>query len=354
MLPSGLLAQHLAAFSDIQNFFYVFDAGVIKKVENLKVQSYKVGGELLAYIDNSGALKVYDNGAVTTLEYAGPAMQYYVTDYLMGYKYFDFLKVYDRGKVITLSTAVQGYVVQDSLIGWYDRIQQTVNVYYQGRTIVLEDGLLDFPVDNIKSGDNTLAYITTYDNKFKVFYNGDTWVVDDFGGNLIYKAGRDIVAYMDIPRNIFKVFYKGEVFELEYFIPQSFETGDDMVVYVDDMGNFKIWDQGITYNLISYAPQWYEVKDRSLVFNDQNYFKTFCNGKVQTIEPYIPVKHAMDWNTIAYIDENRNVRAVQNCEKSVVTYEVVIDVEMNRNLILYKTGANTTRIFYFGQTIDGR
>jgi hypothetical protein len=353
-LPSGLLAQHLAAFSDIQNYFYIFDAGVVKRLETMKIQSYKVGGEVMAYIDNSGALKAYRNGTVTILEYAGPAMQYFPTDYLMGYKYFDFLKAFDGGAVKTLCTAVQGYVVQDSLIAWYDRIGQTVNVYYQGETMVLEDGLLEFPLDNFKSGDNILAYVTSYDNKFKVFYNGDTWIVDDFGRTVAYKAGKNIVAYMDIPRNIFKVFYKGEVFELEYFAPRSFETGDDMVAYVDDMGNFKLWDQGITFNLLSYAPDWFEVKDRILVFSDKGYLKTFCDGRVQTIEPYIPQKYAIDWSTIAYIDENRNIRAVQQCEKSVITHEVVMDVNMNRNLILYKTGANTTRIYYFGQTINGR
>lgn len=352
VLPAFAMAQHLAAYSDAQNFFYIFDAGVTKKLENLKIQSYKVGADHVAYIDNSGALKAYYNGQVYTLDNAGPAMKYYATDYLLAYKYFDFLKVFDRGDVRVLTTALQGYVVQDSLIAWYDRIRQTVNVFYEGQTLILEDGLLEFPVENFQSGDNILAYVTTLDKKFKVFYLGETWIIDDFGENIIYKAGKNIVAFMDLPRNIFKVFYKGEVFELEYYAPQAFEVGDDMVVYVDDMGNFKMFDSGITYTLLTYRPEYFEVNDRSLVFLDQGYFKTFCNGTVQIIERYTPAKFALDWNTIAYIDDNRNVRLVQNCERSVVTYEVVTDLEMIRNLIIYKTGPNKTKIYYFGRVFE--
>lgn len=352
ILPGSLVAQHLAAFSDIQNHFYVFDAGKTEQLENLKIQSYKVGGNHLAYIDNAGGLKVYYNGEVYELDNAGAGMRYYATDYLLGYKYLDFLKVFDRGKIKILCTAVEGYVVQDSLITWYDRISRTVNIYYKGKTETLEDGLLDFPFERLKSGDNTLAYVTTVDNKFKVFWAGDIWVIDEFGEYITYKTGKNIVAYMDEPRNIFKVFYKGEVFELEYYRPQAFEVGDDMVVYVDDMGNLKSFNKGITTTLLPNRPEHFEVNDEAMIFIDQGYFKTHCNGTVQIIERYVPDKYVLDWNSISYIDDNQNVQVVQNCEKHVVTYELVTDLEMNRNLIMYKTGPNTTRIYYFGQVFE--
>lgn len=345
-------SQHLAAYSDIQNQFYVFDAGVTKKLENLKIQSYKVGGNHVAYIDNSGALKAYYNGEVYTLDNAGPNMKYYATDYLLGYKYLDFLKVFDRGKVKVLCTATEGFMVQDSLITWYDRIRQTVDIYYKGSVQTLEDGLLDFPVERFKSGDNTLAYVTSVDHKFKVFWAGDAWIIDDFGEDMSFKAARNIVAFMDAPRNLFKVFYKGEIIELEYYRPQSFEVGDDMVVYVDEMGNLKAFNQGVTTTLLGHRPEFYEVKDQVVIFVDQGYFKTYCDGSIQVIERYVPSKYALDWNSIAYIDDNRNVQVVQNCEKHVITYEPVLDIELNHNLIVYKTGPNLTRIYYFGQVFE--
>lgn len=345
-------AQHLAAYSDSQHNFYVFDAGKVEKLEGLQVQDYQVGGICLAYISNSGSFKAYHNGMVHTLEMGGPNIKYNASDYLLGYAYFDFLKVFDDGLPLTLSTAARGYIMQDSLIAWYDYVQQQVKVYYKEEVVVIEDGLLNFPVDNVKSGDNIIAYVTNFDNKFKIFYNGELSIIDNFGENMVYKAGRDIVGYMDVPRNIFKAFYKGEMFDLEYFAPASFKVGDEMIAYVDNMGNFKLFENGVIETLLSYEPEYYEVVDRIVVFHDQGFLKTYCNGNVQIIERYIPSKYKLDWHTIAYIDENMNIRAVQNCEKTVITLERVVDIELVRDLIFYNVGVNANKVYYFGQTID--
>ncbi|MCK5839432.1 MAG: hypothetical protein KAG99_06260 [Bacteroidales bacterium] len=345
-------AQHLAAYSDSQHNFYVFDAGNVEKLEDLQVQGYQVGGVCLAYISNSGSFKAYHNGMLHTLEMGGPNIKYNASDYLLGYAYFDFLKVFDDGLPFTLSTAVRGYVLQDSLITWYDYVQQQVKVYYKGDIVVIEDGLLNFPVDNVKSGDNIIAYVTNFDNKFKIFYHGELSIIDNLGENMVYKAGRDIVGYMDVPRNIFKAFYKGEMFDLEYFAPNSFKVGDEIIAYVDNMDNFKLFKNGVVETLLSYKPEYYDVVDQVVVFHDQGFLKTYCNGSVQIVERYIPSKYKLDWNTIAYLDENRNIKAVQNCEKAIITLERVVDIELIRDLIIYNVGVNANMVYYFGQTIE--
>lgn len=348
-LPLWLSAQGLAAFSDLQYKFYVFDAGKITKVEDLRVQSFQIGGNCIAYIDNSGELKAYYRGDIYSLDNGGEVIKYVATDYLLGYKIFDFLKVFENGKVTTLCTAVEDYTIQDSLIAWYDRVEQRIKAYYKGEIVILEDGLLSFPVDNFRSGDNILAYVTTADNSFKVFYRGETQVLDYFGDNMIYRAGRDLVAFMDVPRNIFKVFYKGEIFELEYFKPKSFMTGDGTVVYVDNSGNFKIFENGVVNEILSYEPDSYLVVDNVMIFIDAGQFKTWCDNYVQVIERYIPSEYILDWHTIGYIDENQNIRAVQNCEKFVVTYDRVQDISLIRDLIIFDTGAGAYQIYYLGR-----
>jgi len=353
LLSLNLYSQHLACFSDQRYNFYVFDAGNVQKVENLQVWEYQIGGICIAYLDNAENLKVYYNGKVEFLESGGSSIRYNATDYLLGYKQFDFLKVFDRGQLKVLSTAVEAYSIQDSLIAWYDKYDQNISVYYKGETIVIEEGLLTFPIDFFEGGDNILAYRTTISDLFKVFYHGEVIELDNIGQDIIYKAGRDIVAYYDISRSIFKVFYKGEVFELEYFQPKSFKVGDEMVVYVDHQDNFKLFDRGITYTILTYPPTSYRVQDRVFTFQDsQAYLKTYCDGVVQVIEPYIPTNYKLDWETIAFIDNTKFVGAVQNCEKFVVTYEPVLEMELIRNLILYKVGHNTHKIYYFGQTFE--
>lgn len=347
-------AQHLAAYSDQQRKFYVFDAGETKKLEDLDILDYQVGGICLAYIANNGALKAYYNSKVYDLEIGGPAIKYKATDYLLGWKVNDFLKVFDQGEIITLSTATKGYQIQDSLIAWYDYIKQAVYVYYNKEIITVEDGLLDFPVDNLVAGDNIVAYRTTFDDQFKAFYQGEVFTLDNLGSNNIYKAGRDILGWTDLSRNLFKVGYKGEVYELDYFAPRSFQVGDEIIAFIDYMDNFRVYEKGIQYDILTYPPDYYEVTDEVLIFFDQGFFKTFCNGSVQIIERFIPDVYAIDWKTIAYIDQNKNVVIVQNCEKKIVTYEVVHDIELIRDLIVYKVGVNISKIYYFGQVFERR
>jgi hypothetical protein len=289
---------------------------------------------------------------VYPLESASPSIKYTATDYLVGWSLFDFLKVFDNGKISILSTACPAYVIQDSLIAFYDRNEHRVKVYYNGNLMTIEDGLIDFPIDNFKSGDNIVAYVTTVDNKFKVYYQGQLIVLDVFGQGMEYKAGRNILAYMDIPRSTFKVFYKGDYFDLEYYAPKSFKMGDDWMAYVDNLGDFKIFKDGNITTIMTHEPDFYEIEDNVLAFGDQGYFKTYCNNSVQVIERYIPQKYKLDFNTIAYIDEKTNISAIKDCQKFVVTYDMVSDIELIRDLIIYKVGTNIVKVFYFGQIIE--
>ncbi len=349
LLTTPLAAQHLAAFSSYRDYFYVFDAGQFKQLEILKVQSFQVGGVCVAYIDNAGAFKAYYNGVVYPLD-QGSAIKYTATDYLLGWSIYDFLKVFENGKVRVLSTACDAYVIQDSLIAFYDRLEQRIKVYYKGDILTIEDGLITFPIDNFQSGDNIVAYVTTVTNKFKVFYRGATTVLDDFGEGMEYKAGRDIVAYFDAPRSTFTVFYKGGSYDLEYYEPQSFKMGDDMVAYVDNTGNFKLFKDGNVTTILTYTPAVYDIDDDVIVFNDQGYFKTYCNGSIQIIERYMPQKYQIDWHTIAYVDENQNIKAVKDCQKFTVTYEPVDSFDLIKDLIIYNVGFNITKVFYYGHT----
>jgi hypothetical protein len=108
--------QHLAAFNDNVNQFWVFEAGMFNKLEYLEIQEYQVGGTLVAYIDNGSNLKVYSYGEVEKL-LTGSPIKFQATDYLLGYSMYEQLNVYDNGKTKVLSTQCDGYRVTDSLIG---------------------------------------------------------------------------------------------------------------------------------------------------------------------------------------------------------------------------------------------
>jgi hypothetical protein len=344
-------AQYLAAFNDYQNKFWIFEAGMFTQVEHLAIQEYQVGGILVAYIDSGGKLKIYRNGETQTLMDGNP-IKFTATDYLLGYSLYEQLNVYDNGKVKVLSTECNGYVVKDSLIAWNNKIAKTLQVYYNGRIITLIDGLLYFPFDSFKLGDNTIAFVHSSTNEFYIFYLGKLQLMDPIADQMIYQAGRDIVAFMDIPDQSFKVFYRGEVTELDVFQPKSFQVGDEILAYVDNLGKLKYFENGVVKTISNYEPKFYNIEDKVLVFEEQGFFKTVCNGQVYVVERYIPQPYHIDWNTIAYLDQSSFVKIFQNCEPTTISYEKVKDISMVRDLVIYVLGVNKTKIYFNGQSYE--
>jgi len=344
-------AQQLAAFNDNLNHFRVFEAGSFQQLEYLEIQSFQVGGNLVAYIDNGSNLKIYEHGEVKKL-IQGEPIKYQATDYLLGYSLYEQLNVYDNGEIKVLSTQCDAYEVRDSLIAWRNHISHTIQVYYNQKVYTLEDGLLYGPMEKFRLGDNTIAYIQSSTKEFKLFYQGETLVLDSFADNLIFDAGRDIVAYIDIPDQEFKAFYKGEEYQLETFQPKSFKMGDEMLVYVDNLGHLKYFDGGEVITLSNYEPQFYDVNDRVLVFEEQGSFKTYCNGQIYIIERYIPQAYRLDFNPIAYLDQSRFLKVFQNCESKTISYDKVKGIDLIRDLVVYVQGINKTKIYFMGQVFE--
>ena len=344
-------SQYLAAFNDYQNRFWAFEAGQFTQLEHLEIQEYQVGGTLIAYHDNGSKLKVYQYGEVKTL-LTGDPIKFTATDYLLGYSMYEQLNVYDNGTDINLSTQCDGYVVKDSLIGWHNRIMSNIQVYYNGKIYTLEDGLIYNPLEKYKLGDNIIAYVQSSTKDFKVFYMGEIIVLDDFVSDFIFEAGRDIVAYANLYDQTFKAFWKGTEYELETFPPRSFQVGDESMAWVDNLGRLKYFDGHEVVELSTYEPAFYEVVDRVIVFEEQGFFKTYCGGQVQVIERYIPDVYLIDFNTIAYLDQTSFIKMYAGCASSTIFYEKVQQIDLIRDLIIFKKNINTVNIYFNGQIYE--
>jgi hypothetical protein len=145
------------------------------------------------------------------------------------------------------------------------------------------------------------------------------------------------------------VFYKGNFYDLEAFEPESFQMGDEMLAYVTQEGDFKIFENGELITIHSFPPERYTMKDSTLVFEDQNYLKTWCNGRVIEVERYIPRLYKISERSVAYIDINNRIKANIRCQPVLISYEMVNDLEMVRNIIIFNEGVNTVRIWYNGK-----
>jgi hypothetical protein len=341
-------AQNLAAYQDYLGKFYIFDSGTSEKVEYNPVKSFKVGGICILYVDNLGHLKMYYKGKVTELEVGG-VTDYYAKDFLAAYVVYDKLVVVDQGMVRLLSNRTDAYVVQDSLVAFYDKNDEYLKVYYKGEIIKIESGIAGRPIEKFKSGDNIVAYISSHSKNFKIFYHGKDTTIIPYVGRISFTAGRDIVAYVDEQAQNFNVFYKDSIYQLEDFPPMSYKVGDGFLAYVDQQGEFKFFKNGKTQLISEYRPDSYKVQDYVVVYTENNYFKTFYKNQSYLIEPYLPTSYKIGWHTIAYVDVNNHIWIFKDGEKKFFTNDFVNTFDIYRDLIIMNVKVNRNIIYYKGK-----
>jgi hypothetical protein len=345
-------SQHLAAYHDYRDHFFIFDRGEHLKVEDFRAQSFKIGGEQILYINSQGHLKMYSEGKVSELERGG-ASQYYATDHLAAYSIFEKLIVIKNGEPLVLTTRCPVYRVEDSLIVYYDKNREALRIYYNGMAEDIESGLVGMPAHFVHSGDNIVAYVSSRTKDFKIYYQGQNHTIVRAIDRISYKAGRDIVAYISPIDNSFNVFFKGELIRLEDFPPESYRMGDGFVAYVDESGAFKVFSEKGVSEVSSFTPQSYIADDQLLVFSEYEYFKLFSEGQVHELEPFIPRLFKMDLSTVVYVDNTNRIWLYSNGEKKYLANEILNDFNVYRNLVVLDLKMDRTLIYYQGEFYEG-
>ncbi len=345
LLFNNVNSQNIAAFSDYQDKFYVFDAGNIRQLEYQPVLSYEVGDKCIGYVTNGNHFKTYYNHIDYDL--GSMVRSYKVTDNLVSYQIGTQLYVFENGNKKLLSKFVGNYLANDSLVAFFDTENYFFQVFYNGKIITLEDGLLFSDVSLFKVGNNMLAYIDQFKN-FKVFYRGE--VTELLQTKTVkVEIGRNVMAYIDPITDFLQIFYENEVIEQETFRPTSFQTGYEKVAYITNMGDFKLFDNGETYTISTFAPDAYLLKDEIVVYHQQGQLRAFYKGDDYLIENYIPSSYKIHQNMVVYLDQNGYLNLFKNGETKTLSYQTIKDYDVMRNVVIYNEGINTVKIYFDGK-----
>lgn len=343
-------AQPFAAFHDNQERFFIFDNGKIIEAEYLPVKGFSVGGRCLLYVDNRNRLKMYYKGEITTLSVNEPE-HFTALDYLAVYSIGGIVKIIDEGHEFTVSTNAVGYSAQDSMVTFYDLSRQLLAVYYRGRIEMLEDGLIGNMANQFRSGDNTVAYISSRTKDFKVFYGGENRIIEPFSFGGSFKAGRDIVAFVNNSDQHFKIFFRGEIIEAEDFPPEAWSVGNGICAYIDHTGTFRVFSNGESEDISSVKPDFFRVEDQMVIYGEYGYFKVWYDGQIYTLETYIPPgdNWQADWNSIVYVDINRNVKIFSKGDHRVLTYDLAESVKLYNDVVVVNKGMNNHNVYMAGK-----
>jgi hypothetical protein len=339
-------SQNLSAYTDYRGYLQAFDNTLINQLEYLPVRSYKIGGSCIAYVDGKNDFKVYYNGK-SYQQLNAADFTYFVSEYLVAYKVGNVLYVFDQGERQTLS--YYNYLppqLGDSILSWYDDSKYTLSAYYNGKAVELESSFLQ-PPRRIKIGANTLAWINQ-SNFFQVFYQGQIYTLDNIPP-VAFETGRDIVAYVDDFNRYFHLFYHGDNARVEEFAPDSFKVGYGIMAYVDNLGNFRAFNDGKTRKLLSDRPEFFQVHGNLIVYGYNRMFNVFYNEEVYTLENFTPRDFQVGINGVAWLDESGRLKLFDRGKTYTVSYEVINRYSLNGNVLKYEVGTNTVNFFFNGK-----
>lgn len=160
--------RNLVAYEDNStNTFHVFYKGEIIDLEDFKPKSFKVGDDLIAYVDVLEQFKVFTNGEVEILSDFEPDA-YFVTDSLVVYSEQEYFKVYCNGQIYELENYIPDeFQIQEHTITYID-LNGWLKAFSAGKQFIVTKDLLN----SYKLAYNTIMINTTV-NTVKIYYKGE-------------------------------------------------------------------------------------------------------------------------------------------------------------------------------------
>lgn len=162
--------RDIVAYIDIPDqAFNVFFRGEIFELETFRPKSFQVGDDFMAYVDNLGRLKLFENGEVKTLSTYEPE-HYTVNDRVIVFEEQGLFKTYCNGQVYV----VERYIPQPYLIDW-----NTIAYLDQSRFVKAFQNCESVPISYIKVKEisvirDLIIYVQTI-NKANIYFNGQVY-----------------------------------------------------------------------------------------------------------------------------------------------------------------------------------
>ena len=326
-----------------------FENGSFRELEGRKPQAVFQGGDKLVYIADAGDLKLYTNGKLTTLERGEPA-QVSVSKHLLAWKSGPALRIPAGDGANTLCRSVGRYTVSDSIIAYHDLMQQNLVARWNGRTIPIADVLMTSEDVVWKAGSNTLLLYDQGARRVLLFYRGKVSVLcngTDPGRSV---PGGDVVAFMDEYDDTFRVFDKGAEYDVEAFAPASFQVGEGLVAFVNSAGAFRCFQGGHMWDIMDFAPDEYWVRDSVVIFRDNDMFKVFSNGAVETLERNIPTQWAAVGGMVAWLDTRSVLQLFHAGQRITVSKEAGIgQFNLYPGTVTFRSNSGDTKVWWNGK-----
>ncbi len=349
---SNAIAQEgLGYYYDYYNHFYVFDNGKNIQLESEPVDSIRAGNDYVAYVSQSGNLKVYYGGEVITIEEAVPNAMIATANAFV-YKMQQRLMIFEHGEKSQLSSWAQNYLAGDNIVTWQEVRTLNIKAYQKGEIKTIESGFSIKAIDTSKTGKNIFAY-SDMNHEFKIFFNDE--VFDSQLNNIRnFKCGFSTVAYLDRFNNAFDVFYDGTFSVISDRLPKSYTVADNMVVYTDVNDNFMMYYAGKSVTLETFVPSYRKVKENIIVYYAEPELKIVYGGQIFNVDKLSAQPGIiLGPNSALYLDSNNRPKYFYKGKvyENFLT-EPIREMYLYRDLPFFKYGNNSVGFYYEGKMYE--
>lgn len=152
----------------------------------------------------------------------------------------------------------------------------------------------------------------------------------------------------------FRTFQNDNFRQLEFQRIKEYKAGDDLVAYIDNRGNLRVWD-GQNRQDVSNMNVQYQVSDYLMAYNIGPTLNVWDQGKLKTLT-YFASEYVVKDSLIIYQDTRFNtVNAYWN-KKTFELYRLTDELYMpeviGENIVAFKENGNLFKIFWRGQFYD--
>ena len=339
-------SQKVAPFIDFNNYFRSFENENFRTIEFQAIESFKVGDELVAYIDNRGNLRVYDGNERKDISNLN--VEYEVSDHLLAYKIGPTLNLWDEGKLQTLTYFARNFVVKDSLVVYEDTRFNTINVYWNKNIYTLYTSSDELMMPSPKYiGDNILAFKDNGDF-YKIFWRGEIYELGVWSSPISFDAGCDVICFNDPTTRTFAMFSNGEFVDIEDQYMPTYKSGRGFIVYQDMNDNLWQYQNDEKIQLSNFSPNQWDVKDDISIWHENSYVFARMNNKIHQTSSYIPKDYKIKNNVFAFrnimggvtalIDDELIELSNQNNASYRIYGNLVLVQLFNNSFLVYKDG----------------
>ncbi len=168
-----------------------------------------------------------------------------------------------------------------------------------------------------------------------------------------FSFGQQVIPFVDF-NGFFKTFQNGAFRQLEFQRIREFKAGDDLVAYIDNRGNLRVFDGEAPIDLSNMSVE-YHVSDHFLVWNVGPTINVYDEGDLQTLT-YFGGNYVVKDSIIVYQDTRYNTLNVYWHHKThtiqTSTGDLGMPVFIGENIVAFKDNGNFFKIFWNGQIYE--